>query len=85
MHDPARRDATVLRDALTSGFINLEAVTEVVCSRTSAQLQTLKQIYHSSFGANLEDDIDLQANGDHKKVESLRLFGILNCWEIYFN
>ncbi|KAK1429063.1 hypothetical protein QVD17_11262 [Tagetes erecta] len=68
MHDPATRDATVLREALTTGVINLEAVTEVVCSRTSAQLQTLRQIYHSSFGTYLENDIELQATGDHKKI-----------------
>ncbi|MFS7996215.1 putative annexin repeat, Annexin superfamily [Helianthus anomalus] len=46
MPDPAQRDAKVLIDALSTDCIDLEAVTEVRCSRTSLQLQTLKQIYH---------------------------------------
>ncbi|KAL4591298.1 hypothetical protein LXL04_004256 [Taraxacum kok-saghyz] len=68
MHDPAGRDAIILKQALTKGFINLEAVTEVICSRTSSQLQTLKQIYHSTFGTYLEHDIKVQATGDHEKI-----------------
>ncbi|KAD4384201.1 hypothetical protein E3N88_24369 [Mikania micrantha] len=68
MHDPAGRDATILRDALTTGFINLEAVSEIICSRTSSQLQMLKQIYHSNFGTYLEHDIERQAFGDHQKI-----------------
>ncbi|KAL4591297.1 hypothetical protein LXL04_004255 [Taraxacum kok-saghyz] len=43
-------------------------VTEVICSRTSSQLQTLKQIYHSTFGTYLEKDIELQATGNHEKI-----------------
>ncbi|KAM0045084.1 putative annexin [Helianthus debilis subsp. tardiflorus] len=66
--DPAQRDANILRDSLSPGFIDLEAVTEVICSRTSLQLQTLKQIYHSTCGTYLEHDIELQASGDHQKI-----------------
>ncbi|KAI7726226.1 hypothetical protein M8C21_008570, partial [Ambrosia artemisiifolia] len=61
MPDPAQRDAKILSESLSPGFIDLEAVTEVICSRTSLQLQTLKQIYHSTCGTKLEDDIELQA------------------------
>ncbi|KAI3706315.1 hypothetical protein L6452_23964 [Arctium lappa] len=68
MHDPAGRDAVILRQAFSQDFINLETATEVICSRTSSQLQTLKQIYHSTFGVYLEHDIELQASGDHKKI-----------------
>ncbi|KAF5773608.1 putative annexin [Helianthus annuus] len=68
MHDPAKRDATILRGALYTGVINLGAVTEVICSRTSSQLQTLKQIYHATFGTYLENDIEIQATGDHQKI-----------------
>ncbi|KVH90842.1 annexin D5-like [Cynara cardunculus var. scolymus] len=68
MHDPAGRDAIILRQAFSQDFINLETATEVICSRTSSQLQTLKQIYHSTFGVYLEHDIELQASGDHKKI-----------------
>lgn len=68
MHDPAGRDAVILRQALSKDFINLEAVTEIICSRTSSQLQTLKQIYHSTFLNFLEHDIEQAASGDHKKI-----------------
>lgn len=74
MHDPAGRDAIILRQALTKDFINLEAVTEIICSRTSSQVQHLKQIYHSTFLSHLEQDIEFQATGDHQQVESLPLF-----------
>lgn len=68
MHDPAGRDAIILKQALTKDFINLEAVTDVICSRTPSQIQTLKQIYHSTFGTYLEKDIEIQASGDHEKI-----------------
>ncbi|XP_076894339.1 annexin D5-like [Bidens hawaiensis] len=68
MHDIAEKDATILREALYTGFINLGAVTEVICSRTSSQLQILKQVYHSTFGTYLEYDLELQALGDHQKI-----------------
>ncbi|KAJ0763359.1 putative annexin [Helianthus annuus] len=68
MLDPAQRDAKILIDALSPDCIDLEAVTEVRCSRTSLQLQTLKQIYHSTCGTYLEHDIELQASRDHQKI-----------------
>ncbi|XP_076906139.1 annexin D5-like [Bidens hawaiensis] len=68
MHDLVERDATILKEALYTGFINLGAVTEVICSRTSSQLQVLKQVYHSNFGTYLEHGIEQQALGDHQKI-----------------
>ncbi|XP_076894340.1 annexin D5-like [Bidens hawaiensis] len=68
MPDPAGRDAKILRESLSPGFINLEAVTEIIFSRTSAQLQTLKQLYHSACGTYLEHDIELQTSEDHQKI-----------------
>ena len=72
LHDPAGRDATVVRQALHSE-LDLRAATEVICSRTSTQIQHFKQVYHSLFGSYLEHDIEYQATGDHKKVLSLSL------------
>ncbi|GAA0149706.1 calcium-binding protein [Lithospermum erythrorhizon] len=66
--DPATRDATILRDALSGDVIDLKAATEVICSRTQAQIQQVKQIYHALFGVYLENDIELQAKDDHKKL-----------------
>lgn len=68
MPDPAARDATIIRQALTGDIIDLKAATEVICSRTSPQIQYVKQIYHARFHAYLEHDIEYQASGDHKKL-----------------
>ncbi|XP_027339904.1 annexin D5-like isoform X2 [Abrus precatorius] len=67
IHDPAGRDAIILRQSLTVAK-NLEAATEVICSRTPSQLQYLRQIYHSKFGVFLEHDIERNTSGDHKKI-----------------
>ncbi|KAL0326799.1 UNVERIFIED_CONTAM: Annexin D5 [Sesamum angustifolium] len=68
MPDPAARDATIIRQALTGDVIDLKAATEVICSRTSSQIQFVKQIYLARFQAYLEHDIEYQASGDHKKL-----------------
>ncbi|KAL5069523.1 hypothetical protein RYX36_020410 [Vicia faba] len=67
MHDPAGRDAVILRQSLTVTKV-LEAATEVICSRTPAQLQYLRQIYHAKFGIFLDHDIERNTSGDHKKL-----------------
>ncbi|KVH90837.1 Annexin [Cynara cardunculus var. scolymus] len=68
MDDPAGRDAKILSQALTQEVVNLETATEVICSRTSSQLQAIEQIYRAKYGTYLEHDIELQASGDHKKI-----------------
>ncbi|KAK3001707.1 hypothetical protein RJ639_021921, partial [Escallonia herrerae] len=68
MHDPAGRDATIVRQALSGDVIDLKAATEVLCSRTPSQIQQLRQVYHALFGVYLEHDIEFQATGDHKKL-----------------
>ncbi|XP_006660604.1 annexin D5-like [Oryza brachyantha] len=66
--DPAGRDATVLRDALSGDTIDLRAATEIICSRTPSQLQIMKQTYHAKFGTYLEHDIGQRTSGDHQKL-----------------
>lgn len=68
MHDLPGRDAIIVRQALTSDTLNLEAATEVICSRTPSQIQVFKQHYHAKFGVHLEHDIELRTSGDHKKL-----------------
>jgi hypothetical protein len=68
MHDPAARDATIVRQALSGNIIDLQAATEVICSRTPSQIQQFRQVYFTIFGTYLEHDIEFQASGDHKKV-----------------
>jgi annexin D len=66
--DPATRDAMILRQSLSGDRIDLTAATEIICSRTPTQIQTIKQIYNSRFGAYLEHDVTLHTSGDHQKV-----------------
>ncbi|KAL5553332.1 hypothetical protein UlMin_040733 [Ulmus minor] len=68
MHDPPTRDATTVRQALSGDVIDLKAATEVICSRTPTQIQHFKQIYFAISGVYLENDIEYQASGDHKKL-----------------
>ncbi|KAK3019634.1 hypothetical protein RJ639_004996 [Escallonia herrerae] len=44
MHDPAGRDATIVRQASSGNVIDLKAATEVLCSRTPSQIQQLRQL-----------------------------------------
>lgn len=67
MHDPAGRDAVILKQALDVA-VNIGAATEVICSRTPSQLQHLKQIYQAKFHTHLEHDIQKHTSGDHKKL-----------------
>lgn len=74
LHDPAGRDATIIRKSLTADNRSIEGATEVICSHTPSQLQYLKQIYHSMFGVYLEHDIQTNTSpGDHQKVRFLSL------------
>ncbi|KAI5313952.1 hypothetical protein L3X38_043128 [Prunus dulcis] len=62
MHDPATRDATIIRQALGGeAVVYLKAATEVICSRTPSQILQFKNIYFATFGVYLEHDIEFQA------------------------
>ncbi|PWA72270.1 annexin A13 [Artemisia annua] len=67
MPDPARRDAMILHDALTTD-IDLKEATEVICSRTPSQIQYLKQLYHQLYGTYIEHAIQAQASGDLEQL-----------------
>lgn len=68
VYDPAGRDATIVRQALSGNSIDLQAATDIICSRTSTQIQQFKQIYFAVYGVYVEHDIEFQASGDHKKL-----------------
>ncbi|KAL5545247.1 hypothetical protein UlMin_009031 [Ulmus minor] len=68
MYDLPTRDATIVKQGLSSDTLNLGAATEVICSRSPSQIQHFKQIYYSRFGAYLEHDIERKTSGDLKKL-----------------
>ncbi|KAK4744165.1 hypothetical protein SAY87_010477 [Trapa incisa] len=67
MHDPAARDAVIVRESLITGS-SFQAATEVICSRTPSQIQVFKQHYYTKFKVYLEQDIETYTSGDHKKL-----------------
>ncbi|CAL5002027.1 unnamed protein product [Urochloa decumbens] len=66
--DPASRDATVLKQALTGDVTDLRAATEVICSRTPSQLHAVRQAYAARFGRHVEHDVAERASGDHRRL-----------------
>ena len=68
MPDPVERDLQVVKQGLRLETENLQAATEVICSRTPSQIQSFKQQYLSKFEVHLEDDIDRQPLGHHREV-----------------
>ncbi|KAH9745971.1 Annexin [Citrus sinensis] len=74
VREPAARDANVLKRALRATVTDFKAATDVICSRTPAQLRQLKQVYLINCGARLEHDIESATYGDHKKL----LLGYVN-------
>ena len=78
MHEPGARDAYILKHALRGTVKDHKAVTEMICFRTPSQIGQLKRAYFTNVGTNLEDDIESEASGHHKKVFSLSsLYNIL--------
>lgn len=68
MYDPATRDAVMVKEALCGETVHLRRATEIMCSRTSSQIQHLRQLYLSMFQSYIEHDIQHTTSGDHKKV-----------------
>lgn len=68
MHEPAARDATIVKQAFSGVVTDLKAATEVICSRTPSQIQLFKQVYYNMNGVSLEHDIEKKTSDDHKKV-----------------
>ncbi|KAK1394534.1 Annexin [Heracleum sosnowskyi] len=68
LQDPATRDATLLKKAFREDRLNLRVATEIICSRTSSQIQQLKPLYFNMYRVYLEHEIEHQTHGHHKKM-----------------
>ncbi|KAJ4710157.1 Annexin [Melia azedarach] len=68
LREPTARDANVLKHALRGAVTDYKAASDVICSRTPAQLRRLNQVYLSQCGARLQYDIENQTHGDLKKL-----------------
>ncbi|ESQ28472.1 hypothetical protein EUTSA_v10019463mg [Eutrema salsugineum] len=68
MPEAVERDASILKHALRGAVTDHKAVAEIICTRTGSQLRQIKQVYFNTFGVKLEQDIESEASGNHKRV-----------------
>ncbi|GMI90229.1 ANNEXIN ARABIDOPSIS THALIANA 5, annexin 5 [Hibiscus trionum] len=68
LHEPGERDAFILKKALKGTVKDQRAVTEIICSRSPSQIGQLKRAYFTNVGTNLEDHVEEELSGDHKKL-----------------
>ncbi|KAJ4760409.1 Annexin-like protein [Rhynchospora pubera] len=65
---PCNRDAEFIREALFGCNLNINMITEIICTRPSSQIVSLKQAYQSRYNTSLERDITYKTNGTLKEV-----------------
>ncbi|KAK9134314.1 hypothetical protein Syun_013644 [Stephania yunnanensis] len=68
MREPRELDAEIVRDSLFGTRVDLNTLIEVVCTRDSAELQAVKQAYHSRYNLDIEQDVSLKASGNFKEI-----------------
>ncbi|CAN8243863.1 unnamed protein product [Cochlearia groenlandica] len=68
MPEALERDASILKHALRGAVTDHKAVAEIICTRSGSQLRHIKQVYFNTFGVKLEEDIESEASGNHKRV-----------------
>ncbi|GMI83453.1 ANNEXIN ARABIDOPSIS THALIANA 5, annexin 5 [Hibiscus trionum] len=68
MHEPGERDSFILKKALKGTVKDQRAVTEIICARNPSEIGQLKRAYYKYVGTNLEDHLEEELSGDHKKL-----------------
>ncbi|KAI7993034.1 Annexin D1 [Camellia lanceoleosa] len=62
-------DAEIVRKALWWGWrVNLSTVIEVVSTRSSSELHSIKQTYSFRYNSEIEEDIAHKTNGNFKEI-----------------
>ncbi|KAK3011244.1 hypothetical protein RJ639_010699, partial [Escallonia herrerae] len=61
-------DAAIARDAMFGWRVNLRNLIEVVCTRSSSDLNSIKQAYRVRYSSNFEQDIASKTAGSYKEV-----------------
>ncbi|KAF5189236.1 Annexin a13 [Thalictrum thalictroides] len=80
MSEPHERDAEIIRDALYGArVVDLNTLIEVICTRSSLELQSIKQTYHSQYNSDIEQDVTLKAHGGFKEILFAVLKSSRNC------
>ncbi|KAF9599794.1 hypothetical protein IFM89_001740 [Coptis chinensis] len=68
MREPHERDAEIIRNVLFGDRVDLNTLIEVVCTRSSSELQGTKQAYRSQYNSDIEQDVSLKAHGGFKEI-----------------
>ncbi|KAF8089768.1 hypothetical protein N665_0497s0011 [Sinapis alba] len=68
MPEAVERDASILKHALRGAVTDHKAVAEIICTRSGSQLRQIKQVYLNTFGVRVEQDVESEASGNHKRV-----------------
>lgn len=67
--DPAERDTFLAKKATKWLTSNKWIVMEIACTRSSHDLDVVRQAYHACFKRSLEEDVAYRTSGDFRKVQ----------------
>lgn len=70
LREPHERDTEILRGGLFGGIVDIDTVTEIICTRPSTELRAVKLAYRARYNSSVEQDITLKTNGNLKEVRS---------------
>ncbi|KAJ6843498.1 annexin D7-like [Iris pallida] len=65
--EPHERDAEIVRGALFGSSLDLDTLTEVICTRPSAGLRIVREAYRSRYMSDLDEDVSFKINGSSLK------------------
>ncbi|KAL0908548.1 hypothetical protein M5K25_023047 [Dendrobium thyrsiflorum] len=68
--EPSDRDAEIIRRAMYANRTDLRLVMEIICTRSSLELLSIKQAYRVKYISLLEHDVLTKANGSLKEIIS---------------
>jgi len=66
--DPAELDAELVREAVKGIGTNETELTEIICTRSPAELKAMCDAYERKYQRNLEGDVKSDTGGDLRKV-----------------
>ncbi|KAI4296347.1 hypothetical protein L6164_036313 [Bauhinia variegata] len=79
MSEPQERDAEIMRNSIFGGSLNLNTLIEIICTRSSSDLQCIKQTYRSRYNSDLEQDVHVTVKGGYREI----LMAVLNSTRYY--
>ncbi|KAF3324318.1 annexin D7-like protein [Carex littledalei] len=66
--EPCNRDADLIKEALFAHTPNINMITEIICTRPSSQIVSLKRAYQAQYNTSIDHDVSNKTNGTMKEV-----------------